>query len=538
VAKQRTYNIDTVDDMLKADPKAVRVTSDFGASYFIDGSRFVTLIFFLKYFEGETHDFATECLYNIVTDPDERSEDAFYTRAVWEHHLGTSGEFDSWHTIILERDSGPHFQNNNICFYETTIGPRFNKHFIVSAFAKRHGFNECDGALARFVRAVRDQALESKPPTNAMQAANTVNTHAKFKNCSAYYFNKIDRNPALFPKLSKFNGIQALALCEFKYDFLDAAGLEVQEPGYVLARPISGEGPWVFHDYLPHTREKSWGRVCLSCSAKKERAVYHKSPSEPLKVCLEAVHRARRVARIGSLIQPDASLINADLQPVPRSQQPRVPVGPESLQCSVLGCNTVCKNARGLAIHARSAHRGQVPQGVFVIPRSPQEEKKDVGDEAGGAGQGKGGRGGRGGRRGGRGGRSGARGRQGPPVNYEDRDSDADESSSDVADLPDRRARPARSRAARGGNLNANYEEKSDSSEDSGDDQGFNGLDEDGDPIYEVDEIVGEQGEGDDLEYLVYWAPRALWPAPSWQHFTCLTDCDEVLRIYMQSKND
>ena len=73
--------------------EAVRVTADFGASYFIDGSRFVTLIFFLKYF---------------VTDPDERSEDAFYTRAVWEHHLGTSGEFNNWDDIIFERDSGPH----------------------------------------------------------------------------------------------------------------------------------------------------------------------------------------------------------------------------------------------------------------------------------------------------------------------------------------------------------------------------------------------------------------------------------------------
>ena len=58
------------------------MTADFGASYFINGSRFVSLILFLKYFDEASGDFKTECLYNIVTDPDERSEDAFYVRAV------------------------------------------------------------------------------------------------------------------------------------------------------------------------------------------------------------------------------------------------------------------------------------------------------------------------------------------------------------------------------------------------------------------------------------------------------------------------
>ena len=59
---------------------------------------------------------------------------------------------------------------------------------------------------------------------------------------------------------------------------------------------------------------------------------------------------------------------------------------------------------------------------------------------------------------------------------------------------------------------------------DSGDENGFIELDEDGDPIFEVDEIVGEQGEGDDLQYLVYmyWSPRNIWPDPTWQHLVYL----------------
>ena len=74
--------------MLRYNPRLVRVTADFGASYFINGSRFVSLILFLKFFDEASGDFKTECQYNIVTDPDERSEDALYVRAVWGHHLG------------------------------------------------------------------------------------------------------------------------------------------------------------------------------------------------------------------------------------------------------------------------------------------------------------------------------------------------------------------------------------------------------------------------------------------------------------------
>ena len=93
-----------VNEEILHNSKTARVTADFGASYFIGGQRFVTLILFLKYFDEELGDLVTECLYNIVTDPDERSEDAFYVRAVWEHHLGTSMVFDQWEEIILERD--------------------------------------------------------------------------------------------------------------------------------------------------------------------------------------------------------------------------------------------------------------------------------------------------------------------------------------------------------------------------------------------------------------------------------------------------
>jgi hypothetical protein len=63
-----------------------------------------------------------------------------------------SGVFERFTEIKLLRDSGPHFQNNNIAFYESSIFELYGKKFSVSAFAKRHGWNECDGAMARFVK--------------------------------------------------------------------------------------------------------------------------------------------------------------------------------------------------------------------------------------------------------------------------------------------------------------------------------------------------------------------------------------------------
>jgi hypothetical protein len=84
VAIQRIHNIDAVDEWLREEPHRVRVTIDYGASYFMDGTRYVNLIFWLKYVDSYG-DFETECIYNCCSDPDERSEDAFFTRMVWHH---------------------------------------------------------------------------------------------------------------------------------------------------------------------------------------------------------------------------------------------------------------------------------------------------------------------------------------------------------------------------------------------------------------------------------------------------------------------
>lgn len=355
VERQRLYNMEELEDWLREDWQRVKVTTDFGASYFIDGSRYVMHIMWLQYCDT-SGDFETQCLYNCVSDPDERSEDAFFTRAVWHHHLRSdgkgSGVLARWKEIVLVRDSGPHFQNNKICYFETTIWETYGFKFWVSAFAKRHGWNECDGAMARVVQAMKAASLEGSPPLDAKDAVEVLALHEKFGNATAYYFEKIDRSEKLFPKLRTFDGIQAKALCEFRYAWTDYDGQEVCEPGYVMARPTTGIGRWVFHDFLPHTRPKAWGKRCIDCSSVRGRAVYHKRPDEPVKVCREA-------SGVRVIVHPDPTELVAADQPVPKSKRQKVvPTGPDTVLCH--HCNAVYKNERGVKRHHFSAHAPKV----------------------------------------------------------------------------------------------------------------------------------------------------------------------------------
>ena len=59
-----------------------------------------------------------------------------------------------------------------------------------------------------------------------------------------------------------------------------------------------------------------------------------------------------------------------------------------------------------------------------------------------------------------------------------------------------------------------------------------NGVDSDGDQYYEVDEIVDERGEGDNLEYLVWWKPRARYTTPTWTHHSNLGACEKAIADY------
>jgi hypothetical protein len=133
----------------------------------------------------------------------------------------------------------------------------------------------------------------SNPPTNARKVSALVNNNAngEYKNAKAYSFDQINRDCSIFltPEgnpIANFNGIQRESYCELKFSFKDASGAKQRLPGYVLARPVSGEGQFDVHDFLSRERPKEWGKMCTQCSKKHARPVYHKRLGEPVTDCI------------------------------------------------------------------------------------------------------------------------------------------------------------------------------------------------------------------------------------------------------------
>ena len=132
------------------------------------------------------------------------------------------------------------------------------------------------------------------PPTDSRKVCALVNhdeTTGEYKNAKAYSFDQINRDAAVFQspkgtKITEFNGIQRESYCELQYSYKDELGVVKREPGYVLARPISGEGKFDVHNFLKKDRPKEWGKMCAQCSKKHGRPVYHKKVGEPVRSCM------------------------------------------------------------------------------------------------------------------------------------------------------------------------------------------------------------------------------------------------------------
>lgn len=176
-------------------------------------------------------------------------------------------------------------------------------------------------------------------------------------------------------KKATFKIVQAGQFCEFAYDYTNPSGAVCREPGYVRARPISGVGPWTFHDFLPKSRPAEWGKLCKPCSNLQFRPIYHNKRGEPITTCQRVVNRP--------IIQPDCTGINPDVQPLPRTQRNRVnarPVRNGPAKCVL--CDAVFKNPKGVNIHWRSAHKADKrdPKARYelVSPSDVQVEQKEA----------------------------------------------------------------------------------------------------------------------------------------------------------------
>jgi hypothetical protein len=132
------------------------------------------------------------------------------------------------------------------------------------------------------------------PPTDSRKVCALVNhddPKGEYKNAKAYSFDQINRDIKVFQspngtKIADFKGIQRESYCELQYCYKDQLGVMTREAGYVLARPISGEGTFDVHDFLKKDRPKEWGKMCAQCSKKHGRPVYHKKGGELVSSCI------------------------------------------------------------------------------------------------------------------------------------------------------------------------------------------------------------------------------------------------------------
>jgi hypothetical protein len=247
------------------------VTEDFVAHYDINGDKIINLIFTVKWKEGGV--LKTKYLDNYCSDADSNAESRFFPRHVWEFHLSAdgSGELARFKKIFRNGDSGPHFLNNSMMWYFSTVHKRHGIEIEFNTLGKRHAWNECDGEGGRTTTWFRREALEGRGPVTAEQCATSINTSGKFLNSVAYWYEAIDQDPALFPE--EFRPLKSIQkMSEVSYFHFDADGEERWLEGIVRAREVSGRGDWHTFDLL---RRKGKGYYCKLCTSHYERPVYH-----------------------------------------------------------------------------------------------------------------------------------------------------------------------------------------------------------------------------------------------------------------------
>jgi hypothetical protein len=115
LVKQRPHVVNR-DAYLTQNLRACTIYEDFGAFYDILGDKVLDLCFVIRYAD-EFGNIRYKELHSFNKTEDFLSEDSFFTRAAWFHHLLRSGELDRWDDLMVARDGGAHFQNNrNLLF--------------------------------------------------------------------------------------------------------------------------------------------------------------------------------------------------------------------------------------------------------------------------------------------------------------------------------------------------------------------------------------------------------------------------------------
>ena len=152
-----------------------------------------------------------------------------------------SGELSQFRKINRSGDSGPHFLNNSMAWYFSTVYALHKTpdgdpiKIVYNMLGKRHAWNECDGEGGRTTTYFRREALDGRGPVSGEQCATALNTSGKFLSSVAYWYEAIDQNPDLFPPaFRKMKGIQQMS--ELSFFHTNADGKECWDEGIVRAR--------------------------------------------------------------------------------------------------------------------------------------------------------------------------------------------------------------------------------------------------------------------------------------------------------------
>jgi hypothetical protein len=97
--------------------------------------------------------------------------------------------------ILCSGDSGPHFLNNSMMWYFSTVRKRHNIEIEFNTLGTRHAWNGCDDEGGRTTAWFPREGLEGRGSVSAEQCATSINTSGKFLNSAAYWFEAIDQDP-------------------------------------------------------------------------------------------------------------------------------------------------------------------------------------------------------------------------------------------------------------------------------------------------------------------------------------------------------
>ncbi len=125
--------------------------------------------------------------------------------------------------------------------------------------------------------------------------------YAALMNRSAFTPNQPRRK--CLPSAEAMSGVRKF--CETDFACEDALGATIYERGVVRARMISGEGDWQVFDRLK--RPAKWAKLCMQCSSRLLRPVYHKNDGSACSRLLASQSRGdEEHALLSNLASPDA----------------------------------------------------------------------------------------------------------------------------------------------------------------------------------------------------------------------------------------